>query len=282
MKYIASSLFALLFLFGCGSDDDATQDQPNLPAQTLTDVSYGPDAEQKLDVYLPADRTSDTKVFVLVHGGGWTEGSRTDMGYVVPALQAEFPDYAIVNLDYRLGTDTSPAFPKQIDDIALAIQFIQNAGYQISDDYGFIGVSAGAHLSLLYSYKYDPDHEVKAVCSIVGPTDFTDPAYIGNPVFEYGLTPLIGNVSYDENPELFAEVSPATHVSSEAPVTVMFYGGQDPLIPVSQATRLKSKLDEAGVYNEYYLYPEGGHGDWDLPTMIDFQTKLIAFFEARF
>ena len=42
----------------------------------------------------------------------------------------------------------------------------------MSDDIGFIGISAGAHLSLLWSYAYDINNQVDMVCSIVGPTNF--------------------------------------------------------------------------------------------------------------
>ena len=274
----------LLFLgIGCNQSDDNAPAQPsNLPAQDLLNFAYGDDPLQKMDVYLPAGRNADTKVFILVHGGGWSGGSKAEFGYVVPILQSQFPGYAIVNMNYRLATIESPAFPKQIDDIASVIDHIKGSDFNISSDIAFIGASAGAHLAMLYSYKHDSDDDVKAVCNIVGPADFTDPAYLDNPMFSYGALYLIGNVNWQENPEIITDVSPTQHVSADSPPTILFYGGQDPLIPVSQATRLKAKLDQYDVYNEYYLYANGGHGNWNTQTMIDFQTKLIAFFRAKF
>lgn len=281
MKKILLPIFALLFLISCDDSND-NNDLDTSTAFDLTNVSYGSDAHQKMDVYLPANRNAQTKVLVLVHGGGWSAGSRQDMAYLIPSLKAAFPNHAIVNLDYRLGTIGSPGFPKQIEDLEKAIAFLKSGRYHIGNRYGFIGASAGAHLSLLYGYAYDPGHEVKAVCSIVGPTDFTDPAYTEDPVFMNMLGALVGTETYTDNPGLFEQVSPRTHVSGTAPATVQFNGGQDPLIPVSQATRLKEKLDGFDIYNEYYLYPNGGHGDWDLATWLDVQTKMVAFFETRF
>jgi len=280
--YMTSILLAVIFATACNTSDDKLRDVEDLPARDVKNVSYGSDPGQKMDVYLPAGRTSSTKVFVLIHGGGWSGGSRADFAYAVPWLKAFFPDHAIVNIDYRLGTQQSPGFPKQIDDVAKALDFIKSSDYQVSDEFAFIGASAGAHLSMLYAYRHDPDHEVKAMASIVGPTDFTDPAYVNNSLFQYGLTPLVGNANYQTNPEIFIEVSPRSHVDTQSPPTIQFNGGQDPLIPVSQQSRLKQKLDEAGVYNEAYLYPQGGHGNWDATTMADFQGKLVAFFKARF
>lgn len=279
---MTSIALALFFVVGCNSGDNLSEDVANLPERNLPGVSYGSDPEQKMDVYLPANRNSETKVIVLIHGGGWSGGSRADFAYAVPWLKAFFPNHAIVNLDYRLGTQQSPGFPKQIEDITKALDFVTSSDYQVSDDFALVGASAGAHLSMLYAYEHDEDHEVKAVASIVGPTDFTDPAYVGNPLFQYGLTALVGNANYQANPEIFLEVSPKTHVNAQSPPTIQFNGGQDPLIPVTQQSRLVEKLDEAGVYNEAYLYPQGGHGNWDAVTNADFQAKLVAFLQNHF
>ena len=235
-----------------------------------------------MDIYLPAGRNSSTKAIILVHGGGWTSGSKADFNYFIPVLKSQFPEHAIVNINYRLATLESPGFPKQIEDIQTLVAHLKTADYSISSDYAFIGASAGAHLSMLYSYHYDDADDVKAVCSIVGPTDFTDPAYTENPLFQNGLTYLVGNYSFEQNPEVFIEVSPAAHVSAESPPTIMFYGGQDPLIPATQSQILRDKLDDFGVYNEWYLYAQGGHGDWDAATMLDFTGKLITFLQVKF
>lgn len=276
MRYCAS-LLLLFLLIGCNDENE-----PSLAAETRMGVSYGSDAEQKFDIYLPAGRDERTKVIIMVHGGGWTSGSRSDFNYFIPTLRSEFPDHAIVTMDYRLATATSPGYPKQIEDITLLINHLKSDDYAISDDFAMIGTSAGAHLSMLYAYGHDDAGDVKAVASIVGPTDFTDPAYTSNPLYAQGLYYLVGNVTYQQNPQLYAEVSPRTHVSTQSPPTILFYGGQDPLVPASQSVRLQQRLDEFGVYNEHNLYVNGGHGDWDAATMLDFQGKLIAFLRSNF
>lgn len=263
---------------GCRSDEN-TPSAPPLPALTLIDVAYGSHDRQRMDLYLPANRNEHTPTIFLVHGGGWSQGSRADFSYAVPWVQAMLPHAAVANIDYQWGTPQSPGYPKQIEDIAAAVMFVTGSEHSVGRDIAFIGASAGAHLSLLYSYKYDDSSRVKAVCSLVGPTDFSDPAYAQNPLFQYGLTNLLGPVTYAADQELFHQVSPALFVSAEAAPTILFYGGQDPLIPVSQATRLKQNLDAAGVYNEYYLYPQAGHGNWDATITDDFVSKLAAFMQ---
>ena len=281
MKKLLFSIFSTILFLGCSDSESNSPAPSELTALDLMNVQYGDDPEQIMDVYLPANRNSDTKVFILVHGGGWSGGSKSEFTPTIPILKQEFPDYAIVNIDYRLATAQSPAFPKQIDDIKKVIQFVKNSDYNVSRKFAFIGVSAGAHLSMFYSYKYDSANEVKAVASIVGPTDFTDPAYTSDPQYGYAALFLLGD-EYINNPTIIEEVSPALQVKTTSPPTAMFYGGQDPLIPVSQPQRLKAKLDQKNVYNEYYLYPEGGHGNWDAETSVDFLAKLIAFFNNKF
>ena len=280
MKLYALPLLLLFLTFGCSNSDDVVEIQ-NLPAQTLLNVSYGTDSEQIADIYLPANRTSATKTIILIHGGGWSGGSKADFTAILPEAQAEFPNYAIVNMDYRLGTPQSPGFPKQIQDIETLIAHLKSSSYQISNKYAMIGASAGAHLSMLYAYRYDPQHEVKAVVSIVGPTDFTDPNFVGNPLFTDGLAPLVGNTTFQENPEIYAVVSPVTHVNAQSPPTAMFFGNADPLIPNSQGPILKQKLDQFGVFNEMTYY-DGGHGNWDEPSLVNFQQKVIAFITSKF
>ncbi len=279
MKKYLFGLLLIGLLSGCSSDDDTTTPDITLPleAENITNIAYGTHAQQTMDVYLPAGRDENTKIIVLVHGGSWVGGSKEDMNFMIPTIQTEFPDHAIVNINYRLASLGSPAYPKQINDIESVIEFIETNNYHISDDYAFVGTSAGAHLSMLYSYKYDTEHDVKAVVDIVGPADFTDPEYTIHPLYEQSGLILVG----DANPplEVITEVSPVAHITSEAPPTLSFYGGQDPLIPATQGPLLKAKLDEVGVYNEFNFYPDGGHGDWNVQIMQEVFSKTILFLE---
>lgn len=276
-KYILLPVLFLLFNIGCSSDDSPNTSP--LAAETLINTAYGADAQQKMDVYLPEGRDSDTKVIILVHGGSWVAGSKEDMNFLVPTIQAEFPEHAIVNINYRLASAQSPAYPKQIDDIKQVIQFLEDSDYSVSDDYAFVGVSAGAHLSMLYSYKYDTDNDVKAVVDIVGPADFTDPAYAVHPLYEQSGITLLGTANPTD--AQIAEINPVAHITAQAPPTLSFYGGQDPLIPSSQGPLLKAKLDEFGVYNEFNFYPDGGHADWNIQIMQEVLGKTIAFLESH-
>ena len=284
MKLVPSLFFAsicILLCFTSCSDDDANQFEfitEPLEYFEEQNVSYGPDDDQVFDIYLPANRNEDTKVVILVHGGGWIGGDKFDMNGFKDFIRDELPDLAIVNINYRLASQDISPFPMQIDDITAVVNHLKanTNSYVISDDYGFIGTSAGAHLSLLWSYAYDIDMNSKMVASIVGPTNFTDPAYSDNPLFP--LEAILEIFGEDATPEFLMSVSPYHNATTTSPPTILFYGGIDPLIPTSQGTGMRDKLQDLGVTNEFTLYPFGGHG-WVGPDLFDTSVKLKAFIE---
>ena len=286
MKH-AILLCMLVFSFAnSGNSWNQNTSQSSLKEERLHDISYGDDPQQKMDLYLPANRVAGkTKVFILIHGGGWHSGDKGDMGKQFELLHTAFPNYAIVIANYRLATKESLGFPKQINDLQKLVSTLNSktAEFNIGKQYAMVGVSAGAHLALLYGYKYNSKNQVKAICSIVGPADFSDPGYIGNPLFTDGINFLVGNYkSYKENPKLYDAVSPIKQITRAAPKTLLFYGGLDPLVPASQSKRLKQKLDSRHIINERYLYDSAGHGNWNGKQADEVDNKTIAFFRKYF
>ncbi|KAB8152267.1 alpha/beta hydrolase fold domain-containing protein [Kordia sp. TARA_039_SRF] len=285
LSFFVLSLFVVLN-YSCSSDDLDLNDtlSPTNPstiaATTLLDVSYGADVNQKYDIYLPQNRTLDTKVIILVHGGGWTSGDKSDMSSFVELIQNDLPQYAIVNINYRLANDTTSPFPMQLEDITMIINDLKsrNEEYIISEAYAFLGTSAGGHLSLLWSYAYDTQANVKMVASIVGPTNLADEAYLNtaDPIIQ-GYIDVLGSEVVIPFLETY---SPFHQVTAAAPPTALFYGGQDPLIPNSQGSDLSNRLTQLGVTHEFTFYPEEGHG-WTGVNAIDTWVKFIEFVEEH-
>tara|TARA_R110000850_G_scaffold30630_2_gene84229 strand:+ start:78505 stop:79410 length:906 start_codon:yes stop_codon:yes gene_type:complete len=285
--------FTLIFFFiSCSSDDSSQeniQDDPTddpvteLEAEERFDVSYGPNDKQNYDIYLPAGRTDETtKVLVLIHGGGWTSGDKDDMTEFVSLIQDSYPNYAIVNTNYVLAEIGTPAFPNQFLDIQSVVNKVtaEKEDLQIKPEFGFIGVSAGAHLALMYDYVYDTEDQVKFVTNIVGPTDFTDPFYADDPSFALALSILVDASAYPAGSNLSEAVSPVYQVSASSSPTLLFYGDQDPIVPLSNGTSLSQALDAAAIENIFTIY-EGGHGDdWSLDDREDLQLKLTTYIET--
>lgn len=281
-KYL--SFLVVLFLFACSNErvDNSVLEEQLDPSQPFEDlnVAYGNHPRQVLDIYLPENRTNSTKTMILIHGGGWTSGDKSDMDPIVLLVQRELPHLAIVNINYRLADADNPPYPMQIDDITTAITFLKEnkTKYSISEDIGFIGTSAGGHLALLWSYGFDVENQVDMVCSIVGPTNFTDPAYLNStdPLLQL----LLNAFAADATTKFLEDASPFHQVNMSAPPSILFYGGKDPLVPVSQGTDLRDKLQDLGVTHEFTLYENAGHG-WDGLELLDTWAKLKLFAETH-
>ncbi len=287
MRYLYILLIAIGFSISfsscSSSDDEITTDdttiieQPTLEAVTFTDVSYGADPQQVYDLYLPEGRTAEaTKVIVLIHGGGWTSGDKSDMAASVAFVQAFHPDHAIVNVNYVLATVSgTPAFPNQYLDIQAVINQIttQSEALQILPEFGMIGTSAGAHLAMMYDYVYDTNDQVKFVINIVGPSDFTDPFYANDPTFNIALNLLVDEDQFPEGTNYAVANSPALQVTANSSPTLLFYGDQDPLVPLSNGMQLDSHLNTANVPHLFTVY-QGGHGnDWSEESTLDLTLK---------
>ncbi|HKB42889.1 MAG TPA: alpha/beta hydrolase [Chitinophagaceae bacterium] len=246
-------------------------------------ISYGTDAAQKMDAYLPASRTtSSTKVLILIHGGAWNTGDKTDFIPYVDTLKRRLPAYAIFNINYRLATGATNFFPTQENDIKAAVEFIfsKTNEYNISEKFIMVGASAGAHLSLLQAYKNTMPVKIKAVVDFFGPTDLVDmynnPAPLAPPA---ALAMIIG-ATPSANPTLYQQSSPVNFVTAQTPPTIILQGGADVLVSPSQSLTLKNKLQISGVVNQYVFYPSENHG-WIGANLVDSFDKIAAFLTAN-
>lgn len=283
MKYIFLYGLSIVLLFtSCSKDNDTTGGFAS--EKIMLDVAYGSNALQKADIYLPANRsTAATKVLFMIHGGAWSAGDKAEFNAFVDTLQRRMPDYAVININYRLASGNSNLFPTQENDVKAAVEFIYSKRneFSISDKFVLLGASAGAHLAMLHAYKYASPVKIKAVVDFFGPADMTamynDPA----PLAPSNLIAAIVGGTPATHAALYQSSSPVTFINNQSPATIIFQGGTDPLVKPSQSEAVKNKLTAANVVNQYVFYPSGGHGDWDAATFTDAFNKIIFFLQAN-
>jgi len=270
-------ILVIVFSISC----DRSRTIVDFDAETKTDVAYGDDPRQKLDLYLPDNRNQlSTSLIVLIHGGGWSDGDKNDLNSLVPQLQSRLPEYAIANINYRLAKNGQNLFPTQENDVKKAVDYLINH----ANDLGYskrivlIGLSAGAHLALLQAYKYPTN--VEAVVTFFGPTELI--ALYNNPPGPYipqmlqavtGTTPAL-------NANLYMQSSPTSFINSRSAPTLILQGGKDPLVPVSQAELLKTKLEASHVTTTYVFYPNEAHG-WTGTSLEDSFNQIRIFLAAN-
>jgi acetyl esterase/lipase len=278
--YLPGLILAMLTIVSCKDKGNA---EVELQATSRLDVAYGADPQQRMDYYLPAGRSSaNTKVMVLIHGGAWAGGDKSDFTAYVDTLKRRLPDYAFFNINYRIATTSGNAFPTQENDVKAALDFIYNkrSELNISDQFVLLGASAGGHLALLQAYKYASSIKIKAVVNFFGPSNmvdmFTNPPSQVNPLL---IATLVGGTP-SSNADAYFQSSPINFVTAQSPPTITFQGGLDPLVRPSQQVALHAKLQTNGVVNEYVLYPNEYHG-WFGANLTRSFDKLEAFLEAN-
>ncbi|MFT3701579.1 MAG: glycerophosphodiester phosphodiesterase family protein [Agriterribacter sp.] len=249
-------------------------------------IKYGnaPDNQNTIDAYIPKDMQPGAKVIVYIHGGGWSGGDKAEFPKNLIEELVGKRGYVLASMNYRLVTDTSNRFPAQMEDVKKVIELIsKNAKkYQYNgDEYTLIGGSAGAHMAMLYAYGYDEKKQVKTVIDLWGPTDLTDKS-VRPDGSDADKTVIKFLGEKDVNAQIAKDASPAYHLTKESAVpTILFHGGKDPLVDVSQAKNLYKKLQELNVAAQLEIYPEEKHGVGPAAA-IDVFAKMIAWLEKYY
>ena len=269
-------IFSIVLLFASCNPEALTPNSKESIA--YTNVEFGSDAKQKMDIYLPAGRSvNTTKTIVAIHGGGWTGGDKSEMTVIVDSLKRRLPNYAFINLNYRLAANnTINVFPAQENDVKTAVELYlsKSALYEISKDIIVVGASAGAHLAMLHSYKNDPDKHVKAVVDFFGPADLVAEWNEGL-LLQLVLVAATGK-TYTQDPAIYTQTSPVNFINSQSPPTIALQGGMDFIVTPAQTNILIAKLNKMNVPNQLVFYPTDGHG-FSPANNIDALNKILSF-----
>jgi glycerophosphoryl diester phosphodiesterase len=252
----------------------------------LKDVKYGdaPGNENLLDAFVPRNHTDSTKLIVYMHGGSWSRGDKGEFPKILIDELVENRGYEVVSINYRLVKDGKNLFPAQIEDVKKALQFLTDKSkkYQYNgSQFALMGGSAGAHLAMLYAYGYDPEKKVKTVIDLWGPTDLTD-KMVRADGSDADNTVIRFLGEKDPQAQIAKDASPSYHLTKETGVpTILFHGGEDPLVHVSQAENLYKKLVSLNIPAQYELYPHDKHGV-SAASMVDVMSKLLVWLEKTY
>lgn len=276
-------LFFTVLIVACAEPEEAPLNLDSSVAVEIKDDSYGNHPRQMLDVYLPANRSSNrTKLFIWVHGGAWTDGDKSEFVQFKPWLEAELEDYAFVSVNYRLYNITtgSNRFPNQEEDIQNMMEYVKSRldDWDLSNDVVLAGGSAGGHLALLHSYKNNNDGLLKATVAFFPPTDF--PTFHGFNFLTTALIEALIGGTPSSNPTGYANSSPTKFIKSNSVPTVFFHGTADTVVPVQQSQLLQKKLEEANVPFLREYIQGGGHG-FSQAVNQDLIAKAAVFLKAQ-
>jgi acetyl esterase/lipase len=237
MKY--SLYIAMAFLLTACTDAAlwiANQSASNAPIHT--DVAYGAEPHQRLDLY---GENEDAPLIAFFYGGGWSMGQKSQYQFVADTLVER--GYRVAVVDYGLWPQV--AYPEFVEDTALALAWLarEKAGPIIA-----MGHSAGAYNVAMAVAKGAP---ADGVIALAGP---------------YAFEP-----SSKKYRQIFAAAKPMSSMKVPAYVTakmapvLLMHGTDDSIVSVRNSHALSDALSQADVAHIVTLYPDTGHYGIMLP-----------------
>lgn len=253
------------------SSDSDMKDLRNMNTIDVKDVVYKNtnNIPLTLDIYKARKQLpKGSPVILYVHGGAWIYGDKSIPSILSPVLDT-FRDegFTIISVDYEL-MKPGISFGKLTSDVKDAVRWI----YKNKDVYNFdtneiglLGVSSGAHLSLLSGYTNDNEFKgdpklssypskVKYIIDLLGPTDLNS--------LDFSKASLdLNNIlnSIPDIEETAYKYSPINYVHKDAPKTLMIYSKNDTLVPYTNCTELYAKCKNNGVSVNLITLENSGH-----------------------
>ena len=265
---------------------DAPQD-----VEFKRDVVYGKGGDVDLKLNLSRPKAPESKKLpcvVVIHGGGWMGGDRTNHDDLTWKFAQQ--GYVSATIGYRLAP--AHRFPAQVNDVKCAVRYLRAHAEEYGIDperFGAIGFSAGAHLSMMLGVtdksdglegdggSPDQSSKVQAVVAFFGPTDLLA---VDIPKEVLGiLKEFIGGTKEEKAAE-YRKASPITYVSSGDAPMLLFQGTKDPLVPHTQTYPMLEAMTKNKVPGRIEILVGAGHG-WGDPELRRTAAAAFAFFDDR-
>jgi acetyl esterase/lipase len=246
-----------------------------------SDLAYGSDPRQKLDIYVPQSASSIAlPVVVFFYGGSWNRGERKEYKFVAEALASR--GIIAVVADYRHYPQVR--YPDFLTDSASAVAWTRREIANYGGDPARIfvmGHSAGAYNVAMLAL--DPrwlaaegmtPAMLKGWVGLAGPYDFF-------PIQNPDAKPVFNHPNYP------AGSQPIDYASHASPAAFLGAATSDDLVnPEKNTQQMTNKLRAAGVSVEMKIYPRVNHltligaFSWPLSWLAPVADDVAAFVKA--
>ncbi|MDB1969157.1 alpha/beta hydrolase [Clostridium tertium] len=221
-----------------------------------------------LDIYKSNITDKPSPVVIYVHGGSWIYGDNGIPIGLDPIVNAfNKRGFNIISVSYELLKEDTP-ISNPVSDVKDAIRWV----YKNKDEYNFdtnniglLGISSGAHLSLLSAYSSEDEFigdkklanypsKVNYVIDIFGPTELSTLDFsVADDEFKDEIEKLKGK-------SFLGDIySPINYVDDSSPSTLIIHSKNDELVPYKNSVDLYNKLKEEDVNSKLLSLNSGGH-----------------------
>lgn len=214
---------------------------------------------------------SGRPAILIIHGGGWSAGSKNDMVYRTLMIDYAMKGYVVANMNYRL-TQEAP-LPACIEDVRCAIRWMKANSKKLGIDpsrIGTYGHSAGGHLSLMAgvasestAFNDASDPWKNESCSVACAAGGAPPTEIGRPG------------PWAEHKEWW----PIGYIGKSSTPFLVLQGGEDPIVRPNLTEDWVVKMQRAGTSVDY-VKVHGQHGV-AFDQQLEFTRPAMDAFFAR-
>ena len=229
-------------------------------------VKYGEHERNVFDLYLPKNY-KEGGLILYIHGGAWIAGSKESYENDMKKYAKKGVACAAINYRYASSEVSCDDILDDIDKAVIKIkEKAKEEGIEL-DKMMLTGHSAGAHLSLMYAYKYQNTAVIRpvAVASFAGPTDLTDSMYYSNwptvyELFSYMIGKDFNESTKEDVRDELLHASPISYVNANTVPTIIAQGEMDNIVSLNNGKTLEKVLKDNNVEYYAYYYPNSGHG----------------------
>lgn len=233
------------------------------------DVAYlGHQRNEECDLYLPANLPPNLRVpaIVIIHGGGWKGGDKTDRREVHLGTMFARHGYVCMSINYLLGSANVVSWPQNLYDCKSAVRFLRKNAERLQINpaqIGAIGGSAGGHLSAMVGVTgpdvgleppdcdRDVSSRVQAVVDLYGIVDL--------PTWPRDYTADVLGATFEEDPSLWKLASPINHITSNDPPVLILHGMADKTVSYKQSIKFAEALQAESVPCRLMLISQAPH-----------------------
>jgi len=237
-------------------------------AGSRTEVFARPGGQElRLDFYRPGAAKDGPgrprPCVIVIHGGGWDGGDRTQLAGWNDRLVAQ--GYAVAAISYRLAPQA--VWPAQHDDVLAAIAWLKVNAARLELDPArlvLFGRSAGGQLATAVGYGAD-DPAIRGVIALYAPHDMpfawsvsrADDALNSIKLFQQYFG---GPPDTPQRRALYAAASGQLLAHAGSPPTLLIHGVPDTLAWHRHSERLAARLGELHVPHYSLALPWATHG----------------------
>ncbi len=248
-----------------------------------------------LDIYTPDNELENRPVFMFIHGGGFSGGSKQQEQIVDIANYYSSRGWVFISIDYRLKGDfgtvpqewldfamanvpsediaqTLAVYPAQRDAKAALRWLVANAEtYKINTDFITVGGgSAGAITAITLGISEQEDYRDEI-------NSTQDPTLMSTNLEQtYQIQTIVDFWGSKVGLDALEQIYGRQRFDSNDPSLLIVHGTEDPTVLFSSAEDLKAIYEANEIPLVYYPIEGAGHGAWNA-TVDNKRIEKLAF-----